>query len=855
MVITKEQNMTERKKFGFSLVEVMIFFTLLAVITAASIPMMTRKSRPTPRSISHGVYVCIRNDSDAESYTEAYYNSFVRLSTNNNAASCSFNIPRADEYKIELYSAGAGGNRHADYTSQQNDARQATFTRHSATNFTNGYSLSSLLGNLAHMPTNDEFKTAFSGTSATISNFSGNGGRGANQSVTYSTPSENHCLYNGGYFEDVEAPKEVKAENVNEFGLDYYLDAYNTNSTGIPYVINPNVKISFTSYVLGDYCAKRHLATYNFTNETSRFYLGKPVATRAALANTFQRTMTQQGGEGGRGRWLSLTYNILPDESNKSFYRDKGSYPFIHYFADVTGNRYGHGYQKASCSENITYDPDSRDHFSKQRTGTQNNISTNLTNCTANTVPATNASNGSGLRERAQFGPGIVTGNANEKDAEPFYYYYGRNGSDATRYAAFKTPKFENSLPVYQNGGSAEFVTNQTKRATGGEGGIIGIAYGYPKNNDGSMGTISNSYKNIISNIILEYTNVNMDPYTVDGTSEDDYSYKIVCYKGDKNACKNYAEGKMASLYTYAANMMIGYNNYSWFIYRGVWGPRGSSNYTQRYKQAKALNGQNAEVGNTNPTKSATYYNLRPGGAENEISDDYPFVKITDNLWTKTYHIGNPGGIGRHATYRASSLGTRCNMTVPRGGRPVEDSTTAQALATMQSNLSTRMVCTDGQGNVLFNETLQGGQYNRNNREVVFNWSQNAQDNGFTASPSNVGQMQYFFPQWSRVFDIVGGVSFLIRGFRVGQAGSGMTIQDRCTVPRGEFSMIPYMENNPNTPAGTGIRNTENEGFKNGYQCYNANETLENMENNANLFSITGRTDQNGGPGAVIVSW
>ena len=120
--------MIERTKKGFSLVEVMLLFTVLAVFMAASMPVMTKKIKAVPKKAAHGVYRCVY-DSSANggrgALREYLYSSNKAIKNGVIVNSCSFNVPTAAMYKVDLYSAGAGGTRYGRLISRRNDDRYA----------------------------------------------------------------------------------------------------------------------------------------------------------------------------------------------------------------------------------------------------------------------------------------------------------------------------------------------------------------------------------------------------------------------------------------------------------------------------------------------------------------------------------------------------------------------------------------------------------------------------------------------------------------------------------------------------------------------------------------------------------
>ena len=190
--------MNNQTKRGFSLVEVMILFTVLAVAMAASLPLITKKSKPVPTKISHGVYRCIAQGNGF--YLEETYNSFRQLKSNPRATACHFNkVPNASVYKIDLYSAGAGGTKYAAYVSANDDHRSSTFTMADAVTYakTGNLTFSNKQGaGNGDMPydfTDDNIRLALQNEQVILSAFSGNGGRGGDATYTYKSPARMIC--------------------------------------------------------------------------------------------------------------------------------------------------------------------------------------------------------------------------------------------------------------------------------------------------------------------------------------------------------------------------------------------------------------------------------------------------------------------------------------------------------------------------------------------------------------------------------------------------------------------------------------------------------------------------------------
>ena len=187
--------MIQRTKKGFSLVEVMLLFTVLAVFMAASIPVITKKSRAIPKRIQHGTYRCVY-DPTANNGTGAvreflYSNSrVIKNGEIKPDGVCSFNVPAAALYKLDLYSAGAGGTKYAKITANQDDNRYANYDMLNGLNSQRGTGDGP--SDPLRAPTDDEL-AMFEGMNVIRSIYTGDGGDGGDAAVLYKTPYTADC--------------------------------------------------------------------------------------------------------------------------------------------------------------------------------------------------------------------------------------------------------------------------------------------------------------------------------------------------------------------------------------------------------------------------------------------------------------------------------------------------------------------------------------------------------------------------------------------------------------------------------------------------------------------------------------
>ena len=82
------------KKSGFSLVEVMVLFTVLSIALVGSMKMITRKKSAIPKKASHGVYRCIATQNG---YFQELYRGSHRVDSGN-TSECKFRVPEAAMY-------------------------------------------------------------------------------------------------------------------------------------------------------------------------------------------------------------------------------------------------------------------------------------------------------------------------------------------------------------------------------------------------------------------------------------------------------------------------------------------------------------------------------------------------------------------------------------------------------------------------------------------------------------------------------------------------------------------------------------------------------------------------------------
>ena len=160
-----------KKKSGFTLVELMVFFVFISLVLAATAPIITKRVKHVPDKIQHGKFIC-----EEGGRQQHYYNASQLISTQN-VSKCTFKAPKKNSlFKIELIGGGAGG---YDYTKwEETNKTQAA-----------GYSLypeSGPWGSRSIDPTPQQLLTTFGGARFRFSTKTGDAESGENVSILYS---------------------------------------------------------------------------------------------------------------------------------------------------------------------------------------------------------------------------------------------------------------------------------------------------------------------------------------------------------------------------------------------------------------------------------------------------------------------------------------------------------------------------------------------------------------------------------------------------------------------------------------------------------------------------------------------
>ena len=255
---------------GVSLVEVMVMMGVLSVILAASMTMITKKTIPVAKKVPHGVYRCIYNPDTGRNYEEMYnYSSRVKSGDVNK---CTFKVPKAAMYRVDIYSAGSGGNLSARIDSNiASSPNTALYTLDNINTNANSNV------NQLYVPGDKDFYNFLNGTYYVDSMYTGDAGFGGAISVKYPSVLDSSCLrpyYVEKLKEKIQSLKDEIAwlENISYSGV---VQASGNWAYTLPVVgpaglkaIIPNCWYVGMSGGAPDYDCNSPDLTYSFTNKT-----------------------------------------------------------------------------------------------------------------------------------------------------------------------------------------------------------------------------------------------------------------------------------------------------------------------------------------------------------------------------------------------------------------------------------------------------------------------------------------------------------------------------------------------------------------------------------------------------------
>ena len=302
-------------KQGFSLVEVMILFTVLAVTMAATLPVITKKSKAVPQNASTGVYRCIAIGNGK--FLEERYNA-KKLIKSAEVESCTFRPNKASVYKIDIYSAGAGGTKYAAYRADDNDIRNASFSMGDAESYATSGTLnfsdrSGVSDDMPYQLTNADIQRALGGIHIKKTGFTGDAGDGGSVTYWYTSPADAYCSTN--------ANARLHPDIYNN-ATDYQFDLSDIGGSN-------NVAKHFEAYCLAE------------TGDKEAHY-----------PNAKNYNKIGWGGDGGKGKFIELDYAMIYGANESSWYGSRDSnFPFVRYIGELYGNIGNRGYEIVKCNQ------------------------------------------------------------------------------------------------------------------------------------------------------------------------------------------------------------------------------------------------------------------------------------------------------------------------------------------------------------------------------------------------------------------------------------------------------------------------------------------------------------------------
>ena len=130
-------------KLGFSLIEMMLLLLILSLMTAASVPILSRKHKKAPVKAFHGRYACFWNGNQL--WQQQY--SGENIIQNEAVSQCKFEAPKkANYFYIQIIGGGGGGGSAGYYRPEDSSSLKVyNYYTNSAKYYVNNYNSSSSL--------------------------------------------------------------------------------------------------------------------------------------------------------------------------------------------------------------------------------------------------------------------------------------------------------------------------------------------------------------------------------------------------------------------------------------------------------------------------------------------------------------------------------------------------------------------------------------------------------------------------------------------------------------------------------------------------------------------------------------
>ncbi len=171
-------------KLGFSLIEMMLLLLILSLMTAASVPILSRKHKKAPVKAFHGRYACFWNGNQL--WQQQY--SGENIIQNEAVAQCKFEAPKkANYFYIQIIGGGGGGGSAGYYRPENNSSLKVyNYSNNSAKYYVNSYSYSS--SDLEDFNLTEEEFNDYVGTKYVYLSVGGTRGHYCNETLTNGNP-------------------------------------------------------------------------------------------------------------------------------------------------------------------------------------------------------------------------------------------------------------------------------------------------------------------------------------------------------------------------------------------------------------------------------------------------------------------------------------------------------------------------------------------------------------------------------------------------------------------------------------------------------------------------------------------
>ena len=805
--------MKKKTKKGFSLIEVMVLLTIFAVVMAASMPIISKRTKTPPKIATHGVYRCIANDDG--SYTEELYSATNKLKSAK-VASCSFDVPQAASYTIDLYTAGAGGTKYAAYQTKEGDSgNPVKIDRARIHKYFQTGDLFDGIKNLDFSKddiTDNLFERLLKNKDVVfkMSNIIPVGTNGMSAKMFYDDPKTAHCKF--GKTNDtssITGYMDVYKNSTDTIMADAE-DHFTSSSITLFY----NYSSLITQY--NAYCLMKYLEAKNPTLSSAHQFQTDNINYVDIASNS----ITQFGGTATAGAkpFLVLSYKFgeIPDVFKKNYRYKLGfdktnanneeKYPSLCYLAQLSNHtnnnntyyeyKHKHTYfpvlaQAQSIAQKVAVSDYSN--FLNYHPGTDNNRgSLNYRHITVKDASGNTTLNYRKYDKLHQYVKtkttkinntdksyvtrdcrpvnnrgGFDQNNCKEVwtlSADSVKSLAGTAGDPAGYYAAFYLPGYS----IGDTNISSYVATAQKTFSKGGSGGKIDI---------------DPTYKSDFNSAYYDYPEFHRQSYIGKPTEDhckDIETNKAVIYTigllggiGNKQCYVNSTALAKKQLQTKDAYHM----DYSWRIYKHPWSTDENAN-NDNAKDGVATYYPKTTVNNATIVPQATSEFV-----------DFDRFDIKSTLWKKGYKVGGAGTAGSHKQFVSNYLGSNCKFTVPHGGEPW-DIANNEKKPTIGS---TAITCKDGNNRVVFNESYdKTGSYNETIPDAFDYTKWGESSTAITIGPETkaVSELPATISKLSKVANLVTPLS----EYGVGKSGDGTMLEDRCLAKKGTLDIELYLK-------------------------------------------------------------